>query len=111
MSTIEDSFDEYMTHLSELLQNKIDPALAMRIMYLERKLPDVEPKVELDIKLRDGANAADMISAINAKFGFQVSGGKNHITAVGRTDMNRLARFASHPDFKWISGLATPASY
>jgi hypothetical protein len=111
MSTIEQSFDQYKAVLSDMFQNKVDPDLAMKIMYLERKLPDAEPKVELDIEVNPRADASEMAYQINSKFGFQASAHKNHLTVVGRTNVDKLAKLAAHPDIKWISGLATPASF
>lgn len=111
MSEIEDSFDEYKERLSGMLDNKIDVDLAMKIMYLERKLPDVEPKVELDIRMSKVFNMSAFMSLINEKFGFQVSTHSNHLTAVGRVNMDKLAHLASNQEIEWIAGSATPASY
>jgi hypothetical protein len=111
MSVIEASFDEYRTYVSKLLLNKVDPDLALKIMYLERRLPDVEPKAELDIRTKNEKVASKLKDEINAKFGYQVSSHQNHLTATGRANVDKLAKLASHPDIEWISGNATPASY
>ncbi|CDI06391.1 conserved hypothetical protein [Candidatus Nitrosotenuis uzonensis] len=111
MSEIEDSFDEYKERLSGMLENKIDVDLAMKIMYLERKLPDVEPKVELDIRVSSESNTLSFLHKINQKFGFQTSARHNHLTAVGRINMDKLAKLASNQEIEWITGSATPASY
>jgi hypothetical protein len=111
MSTIETSFDEYKAHLTNMLNNKVDPDLAIKIMYLERKLPDIEPKVELDLRVKNDIVATNLKNKIDVKFGYLVSCHKNHISVVGRASMEKLAKLASHPDIEWISGSATPASY
>ena len=111
MSNVEASFDEYKVHLEHMLYDKVDADLAMKIMYLERKLPDVEPKVELDIKVRNDGRAQNLKDLFGDKLGYQVSCHRNHITAVGRISIERLAKIASHSDIEWIAGSATPASY
>jgi len=111
MSNVEASFDEYKVHLEHMLYDKVDADLAMKIMYLERKLPDVEPKVELDIKVRNDGIAQNLKDLFGDKLGYQVSCHRNHITAVGRISIERLAKIASHSDIEWIAGSATPASY
>ncbi|TBR12387.1 MAG: hypothetical protein EPO62_00040 [Candidatus Nitrosotenuis sp.] len=111
MSNVEASFDEYKANLAHMLYDKVDADLAMKIMYLERKLPDAEPKAELDIKVRSDAVAQNLKDWFGDKLGYQVSCHKNHITATGRISIERLAKFASNSDIEWISGSATPASY
>ena len=111
MSVIEASFDEYRAYVSKLLQNKIDPDLAMKIMYLERKLSDVEPKAELDIRVKDEKAVSRLKDEISAKFGYQISSQHNHLMVIGRANVEKLAKLASHPDIEWITGNATPASY
>ena len=111
MSNIETSFDEYKTRLVSMLYDKVDADLAMKIMYLERKLPDVEPKAELDVKVKNDIIASNLKDKIGAKFGYQVSCHKNHLTVVGLINMEKLAKLASNSDIEWITGNATPASY
>jgi hypothetical protein len=111
MSAIEASFDEYRTYLENLLNHKIEPDLALKIMYLERRLPDVEPKTEIDIRVKNDIVATKLKDEISNKFGYQVSSHKNHLTVVGLMNVEKLAKLASHPDIEWISGNATPASY
>ena len=111
MSNVEASFDEYKAILVNMLNGKVDADLAMKIMYLERKLPDAEPKAELDIRVRDEAVAKRLKDWFGDKLGYQVSCHKNHITAVGRISIEKLAKIASYSDIEWISGSATPASF
>ena len=111
MSNIEASFDEYKANLVHMLYDKVDADLAMKIMYLERKLPDVEPKVELDVKVKNDIIAQNLKNWFGAKLGYQVSCHKNHITVVGLISIEKLAKIASYSDIEWISGSATPASF
>lgn len=111
MSTIEASFDDYKAQLTKMLYDKVDADLAIKIMYLERKLPDAEPKVELEVEAKNDIIASKLKDEIAMKFGYQTSSHKNYITAVGRTNIERLGKLAAHPDIEWITGTATPASY
>lgn len=111
MSNIETSFDEYKAQLVHMLYDKVDADLAMKIMYLERKLPDADPKVDLDIKARSEASAINLKSLFGAKLGYMTTNNKSHLTIVGRVNIEDLTKIASHPDIEWISGSATPASY
>lgn len=111
MSNVEASFDEYKAILVHLLNDKVDADLAMKIMYLERKLPDAEPKAELDIRAKSEAAAKSLKDLLGDKLGYQVMCHKNHVTAIGRMSIERLAKIASNSDIEWISGSATPASF
>lgn len=111
MSNIESSFDEYKDHLVHMLHDRVDADLAMKIMYLERKLPDVDPRVDLDIEAKNEAAASNLKNMFAAKFGYLTSNHKNHLSLTGRINIEKLADIASHPDIEWISGSATPASY
>lgn len=111
MSNVETSFDEYKAILVHMLNDKVDADLAMKIMYLERKLPDAEPKAELDIRVGSEAAAKRLKDLLGDKLGYQVMCHKNHVTAIGRMNIERLAGIASYSDIEWISGSATPASF
>jgi len=82
MSNVEASFDEYEAHLVHMLHDKVDADLAMKIICLERKLPDTESKVELDINVRNDTIEQNLKDWFGDKLGYQVSCHKNHITAV-----------------------------
>ena len=111
MSNIESSFDEYKDSLVQMLYGKVDADLAMKIMYLERKLPDVDPRVDLDIEAKNEAAASNLKNMFAAKFGYLTSNHKNHLSLTGRINIEKLADIASYTDIEWISGSATPASY
>ena len=55
MSQVKIQYDEFLSLISQTVAN-VDVNLLMKIMYLEKKLPDVPPKVELDIKYKLGVD-------------------------------------------------------
>ena len=109
MMSIESSFDEYKAQLSKMLHDKVDPYLALRIMYLERRLPEFPPKVELDIKARDFNTASDLKELMRIEYGYEVARDKDHVTAVGFTNMEKLEKISALSDIEWITGSASPA--
>jgi len=110
VSAIESSFDHYREELANMLK-KIDVDLAMRVMYLERRLPDVEPHVELDAKIKDGVDRLMLSYEINSRFGFQTSIQNDHLILVGRAKMDDIFSLSQNPSIEFISGNATAASY
>jgi len=111
MSQIETQYDMFLTSLSETIKN-VDVNLMLKIMYLERILPDAAPHVELEIKLKSGINRAKKERDIRTKYGFQTSSmGEHGLFAVGQMSMDLVAELANDSDIEKISGMATPASY
>ncbi len=110
MSTIEESFDQYRNDLAGLLK-KIDVDLAMRIMHLERKMPDVEPRVELEIRTKHGTDLPGLAYLISSKFGFQTMVQGHHVLAVGRATINDVFRLSQSSTIEFIGGNASIASY
>jgi len=49
--TVEAQYDKFISGLNQTMSN-VDSDLLVKIMYLERKLPDTSPKVELNIKYK-----------------------------------------------------------
>ena len=110
MSQIEARYDQFISELESTLP-KVDVHLAMRMMYLERKFPTVDPNVELHIKFKNGVDVQKKEFQINAKFGLGTSSSGDHVRATGRLNLEGLARLASNPDVEKIEGSATAASY
>ena len=110
MSQIEARYDQFISELESTLP-KVDVHLAMRMMYLERKFPTVDPSVELHIKFKNGVDVQKKEFQINAKFGLGTSSSGDHVRATGRLNLEGLARLASNPDVEKIDGSATAASY
>lgn len=111
MSQIETQYDTFLMSLKETVKN-VDVNLMLKIMYLERQLPSVAPKVELEIKLKSGINQARKERDIRSKYGFQMSTlGEHDLFAVGQMNMDLVSKIANDSDIEKISGVATPASY
>ena len=110
MSQIEARYDKFISEIESTLP-KVDVHLAMRMMYLERKFPTVDPNVELYIKFKNGVDIQKKEFQINAKFGLSTSSSGDHVRATGRLNIGGLVRLASNQDVEEITGSATPASY
>ena len=111
MSQIETQYDMFLTSLNETIPN-VDVNLMLKIMYLERRLPDVAPHVEIEIELKPGTNRVKKNEQIKSKYGFQTSHlGEHDLFAVGQMSMDLVAELAKNSDIEKISGIATPASY
>ncbi|GKS67243.1 hypothetical protein YTPLAS73_07900 [Nitrosarchaeum sp.] len=111
MSQLETQHDMFLTTLKETIKN-VDVYLMLKILYLERKLPDVSPHVEIEIKLKPGTNRVKKDTYIKSKYGFQTSFLSHHsLFAVGQMNMDLVAEIAKDTDIEEISGTATPASY
>lgn len=110
MSQVEAQYDHFVSELESTLP-KVDVHLAMRLMYLERKFPEVDPHVDLHIKFKQGVDVERKEFQINAKFGLATSSRKDYVHATGRLNLEGLTRLASHQDVEMISGTATAASY
>ena len=111
MSQIETQYDMFLNSLKETIKN-VDVNLMLKIMYLERRLPDVAPHVELEIKLKSGVNRAKKEREIRTKYGFQTSSlGEHGVFAVGQMSMDLVEGIAKDSEIEKISGVATPSSY
>jgi len=107
---VETSYDRFLANLDRKLV-KIDVELAMKLMYLERKFPEVEPNVEISIKLKSGADAKEKAYTINKKFGWRTASQGDHVTVAGRANLEDLIRLSSNSDVEEVTGTANPASY
>ncbi|HXG74256.1 MAG TPA: hypothetical protein VNK44_05525 [Candidatus Nitrosotenuis sp.] len=110
VSAIESSFDQYRKELSEML-GKVDVDLAIKTMYLERKLPDVEPRVELDLKIKSGSDMQRLAYKLSSKFGFQSSVHGEHLLLVGRATIDDIHKLSQDQSVEHISGTVSAASY
>ena len=110
MSQIEVKYDKFLSELESILP-RVDVHLAIRMMYLERKFPTVDPNVDLSIQFKKGVDVQKKEFQINAKFALGTSSSGDHVRAAGRLNMEGLVRLASNPDVEKITGSATAASY
>ena len=83
MSQIEAQYNEFTNAITQAISN-VDVDLLVKMMYLERKLPDAPPKVELTIDYNSGTNIQNKEGAIRAKYGFPMNVGEHGITLVGQ---------------------------
>lgn len=107
---IEMSYDQYREQLQNKLPN-VDPFLVLKILYYERKFPDVDPKVDLTIEFNDDVNMRGRAYQIQNMFGLSDAIHKNQIIASGRLSIQGLVKLASNKHVKHIEGNVTPASY
>ncbi|MCE2505833.1 MAG: hypothetical protein J4F36_05070 [Nitrosopumilaceae archaeon] len=110
MSQIEARYNEFTNAITQTLSN-VDVDLLIKIMYLERKLPDAPPMVELHIEYNSGTNIENKQEVIRAKYGFPMNAGEHGLTLVGQMAVPLIEELSKDKDIKFISGKATPASY
>ena len=85
MSQVEMQYDEFLSKIKQTMSN-IDVDLLIRIMYLERKLTDVPPKVELHLEYRSNVDPLRKQNVIRAKYGFSHSGEQPWINRGGSNE-------------------------
>ena len=111
MSVVESKYNNFISELQQTVKN-VDVNLMLKVMYLQRILPDVPPLVELHIELKPEVNRDAKKSYINAKYGYPVSSiGEHGVLTKGQTSIKNIIQIAEDPDVVEISGTATPASY
>lgn len=107
--SVETQYDNFLDQLVSKL-GKVDLKLATDVMYYERTLTDVEPKVELDIYYKSGIDLERKKYELEASYMVAIEGG-HAIRAVGRASLTDIVNLAKDPDVEKISGFATCASY
>ncbi len=110
MSQIENQYNEFTNAITQSFSN-VDVDLLVKMMYLERKLPDAPPMVELTIDYNSGTNIENKQNAMRAKYGFPMNVGEHGLTVVGQMKVPLVEELSKDRDVKFISGKATPASY
>lgn len=110
MSQIESQYNEFTNAVTQSAPN-VDVDLLVKIMYLERKLPDAPPMVELTIDYNPGTPIQNKEGAIRAKYGFPMNVGEHGLTLVSRMTVPLIEELSKDKDIKFITGKATPASY
>ena len=107
----EEAYDIFLSQLKQVL-GKVDPHLAVRIMYLEREFTEVSPSVSLKINYKERANLDRKRHDLNSRYGFLISGeGHGVLRAAGRMNIKTIEELSSDPDIESMNGSATPASY
>ena len=110
MSQIEMQYDEFLSSVEKTISN-VDVNLLVKIMYLERRLTDVAPRVELHIEYKSSVDPMKKQEEMRAKYGFPTQTSIHGLTAVGQMTINMIEDISKDKDVRFISGNATPASY
>ena len=110
MSQVEIQYDEFLSSIGKKIEN-VDVNLLVKIMYLERRLPDVAPRVELHIEYKSKINPMKKQEEIREKFGFPTQTSISGLTAVGQMNIDMIEEISKDSDIEHITGTATPASY
>ncbi|HYL65752.1 MAG TPA: hypothetical protein VEU72_01210 [Nitrosopumilaceae archaeon] len=109
--TIETQYDNFISEVSNELQ-KVDPQLAMQVMYYERRFTDVDPHVELHIHYKEGTNLDKKKDELDERYGLLLGKEGNHgMRAVGIMNLNRIYEISTDDDVEEVSGFASCASY
>ena len=107
----EEIYDRFLLELKRIL-GKVDPHLAVRIMYLEREFAEVYPSVSLKIKYKERANLDKKRYDLNSRYGFLISSeGHGVLRATGRMNIKTIEELSSDPHVESMNGSTTPASY
>ena len=110
MSQIETEYNEFISTIDRIIPNA-DVDLLIKIMYLEKKLSDISPQVELHIKYDQKVDHLRKQEKIRAKYGFPIQSNPHGLTAVRQMNVDLIEQISQDQDIKHISGTATPASY
>ena len=110
MSQVEINYEEFLASIRQIIPN-IDADLMVKIMYLERRLPDVSPRVELHVEYKSGVDTMKKQEQIRAKYGFPMQTSTHSIAMIGQMNIALIEEIAKDKDIEHISGVATPASY
>lgn len=107
----ENRYDDLIVYLNKILP-KVDPELALKVLYYERKMTDVYPSVEMEISYVNGTDRERKRAELFSKYGFQIAlHGKNNIFAKGNMNMDIIKNISDDKEVEEITGIASVASY
>lgn len=109
---VESIYDEYISKLKQVMPN-VDPNLAHRIMYLERKLANEdisEPDVSVIIEYKPGVDVDKKVNGLREKYSVEVEHGdkQNVLHVMRRMKISKIKEIASDRDIIKITGKADP---
>ena len=110
MSQVEVEYDQFLSSIAQKIINT-DVNLLVKVMYLERQLPDVAPRVDLHMEFKPNVDPMAKQDQFRAKFGFPTQTSEHGLTVVGQMNIDLIERISKDPDIEHMSGRATPASY
>jgi hypothetical protein len=110
---VESIYDQYLSNLKQAMPN-VDPNLAHRIMYLERKLADEmvpDPHVSATIEYKPGADLDKKINGLREKYSLEVEHAEkqNTLHIMSTMKINKIKEISADRDIVKISGKADPA--
>lgn len=108
--SVEAQYDQLISTINQSIAT-VDPELAVKIMYLERKLPDASPRVELDIEYNKGVDVERKQDIVRFRYGFPIQPTDHGLVATGQINMGIIEEIAKDKDVKHITGKASPSSY
>lgn len=106
---VESVYDHCIADLNALQAN-VDPTLLIRVMHLERRLPDESPLTEIEITYKQGVDKKQKEDQMRGR-GFQTSHHNDDLFVVGRMNIDKICRIAADSDIEMIHGQANPCSY
>ena len=120
MSEIEEQYDNFIAKFERNL-GKIDVSLALKTLYLQRKLPDVTPKLELYVCYRSGTDLEKKRIELDKKFSCisstfftensKVSNCERTLKIECITDLKTIHEVSKDEDIDSITGEASLGSY
>lgn len=107
---VESIYDEYLSKLKQVMPN-VDPNLAHRIMYLERKLASEsvsEPDVSVIIEYKPSVDLDNKVNGLRGKYSVEVEHGEkqNVLHAMSRMKISKIKEIALDGDIVKITGKA-----
>jgi hypothetical protein len=105
---VESIYDEYISKLKQAMPN-VDPNLAHRIMYLQRKLANedmTDPDVSAIIEYNAGVDLDKKVNGLREKYSVEVEHADKQGTlhAMGRMKIDKIKEISSDRDIAKITG-------
>ena len=120
MQQIEKQYEEFVTEFGKTL-DKIDVSFALQTMYLQRKIPDSLPKVELQVCYRPGTDLEkkrveldNYFACISTTYFRKQNGAPDCENTLGvecLTDLDTVYKISLDSDIISIHGKASLGSY
>ncbi len=120
MSEIEKQYDGFIAEFEKNL-GKVDLSLALKTLYLQKKLPDVTPKVELYVCYRPGTDLEKKRIELDKKFAClsstffteksKVPNCERILKVECLTDLKTIFEVSKDEDIDSITGEASLGSY
>lgn len=120
MQQIEKQYNEFVTEFGKNL-GKVDVSFALQMMYLQKKIPDSSPKIELEVCYTPGTNLEKkqveldrFFACISTTYVKKQHGAPDCVTSLGvecLTNLDTVYKISQDPDIISIYGRASLGSY